>query len=313
MNVDRVKRSFLAHLIQKFVEDQGVNWAVVIAWNALFAMFPIVLFISAIVGLALSFVGISSDVVYKDILLAIPESGARTEVVRALDGVQTQTGLLFIVGLLGLLWGGSALFGAMEEAFAAIYNTRPRDFVRQKLMSISMVFVFTFLGGVAVGTSSLLPALKHIPDAPAFLTSGIAAFLLQVLVGVVAGFLLFGTIYFVVPNRKQEWRKVLPGALLSGALFEMITLLFPTYLSINQGINAYGKTFGLFFVLLTFFFMVGLITMLGVEVNSVLFPAPLSQSKPGSTDRAPQIGMPGEMRPGASPPTAGRGTCHPRR
>ncbi len=36
-------------------------------------------------------------------------------------------------------------------------------------------------------------------------------------------------------------------------------------------------------------------------------------AKPGSTDRAPQVGMRGEMSPGASPQAAGRGTCHPRR
>jgi len=274
VNADRLKRSFPARLIQKFIQDRGGNWAVVIAWNALFAMFPIVLFMAAVLGIALNFIGVTSRVVYDELLLAIPDE-ARDEVLQALIGVQTQTGLFFIVGLLGLLWGGSALFGAMEEGFAVIYHTRPRDFVRQKLMSIAMVFLFTLLGGLAVGTSSLLPALKHIPDAPTFLMSGIAAFLLQVLLGVVAGFVLFGTIYFVVPNRKQEWRKIWPGALVSGILFEIITLLFPTYLSINQGITAYGKTFGLFFVLLTFSFLVGLITMLGVEVNSVLFPAPL--------------------------------------
>ncbi len=290
MNADRLKRSFPARLIQKFIQDRGGNWAVVIAWNVLFAMFPIVLFMAAVLGIALNFIGVTSRVVYDEVLLAIPDE-ARAEVLQALIGVQTQTGLFFIVGLLGLLWGGSALFGAMEEGFAVIYHTRPRDFVRQKLMSIAMVFLFTLLGGLAVGTSSLLPALKHIPDAPTFLMSGIAAFLLQVLLGIVAGFVLFGTIYFLVPNRKQEWRKIWPGALVSGILFEIITLLFPTYLSINQGINAYGKTFGLFFVLLTFSFLVGLITMLGVEVNSVLFPAPLTQPKPGSTDRAPQIGM----------------------
>lgn len=283
-------RSFPARLIQKFIQDQGVNWAVVIAWNGLFAMFPIVLFISAIVGLALSFAGISSGVVYRNILLAIPDTGARTEVLKALDGVQTQTGLLFIVGLLGLLWGGSALFGSMEEAFAAIYHTRTRDFVQQKLMSIGMVFVFVALGSLAVGTSSLLPALKHIPAVPALLMSGSAAFLLQMLVGIVAGFLLFGTIYFVVPHRKQQWRKVWPGALFSGVLFEVIALLFPTYLSVNRGINAYGQTFGLFFILLTFFFLVGLITMLGAEVNSILYPFPITRPTRRFAVAPPQSG-----------------------
>ncbi len=63
-----------------------------------------------------------------------------------------------------------------------------------------------------------------------------------------------------------------PGALVAGILFEVVTLIFPIYLSLNKGLNAYGKTFGLFFLLMTFFYFVGLITMVGVEVNSVLHP-----------------------------------------
>jgi len=68
-------------------------------------------------------------------------------------------------------------------------------------------------------------------------------------------------------------RQVWPGALVTGILFEVVTLIFPVYLTFNKGLNAYGKTFGLFFLLMTFFYFVGLITMVGAEVNSVLSPA----------------------------------------
>ncbi len=164
----------------------------------------------------------------------------------------------------------------MDQAFACVYHTRPRPFFRQKVMSIAMIALFTVLAGVAVITSSLLPALKSLPHLPHWLTHGVAALALQILIGVVAGFLLYLAIYLIVPNRKRAFRTAWPGALLAGVLFEAITLLFPIYLSFNTGINAYGKTLGLFFVLLTFFFFVGLITMLGAELNSVLFPAPPS-------------------------------------
>jgi membrane protein len=195
-------------------------------------------------------------------------------VTQALTGVQNQAGWLAVVGLLGLVWGGSALFGMMDQAFACVYRTRPRPFIRQKLMGIGMIALFTVLTGVAVLTSSLLPTLKNLPNIPYRLTQGVAPLALQVVIGVAAGFLLYLAIYFFVPNRKRAFRAVWPGALLAGLLFEAVTLIFPIYLSLNQGINAYGKTFGLFFVLMTFFFFVGLITMLGAELNSVLSPAP---------------------------------------
>jgi membrane protein len=286
-------------VIRKFLEDQAPNWAALIAWNALFAMFPIVIFAASLLGLVLRLFGQANDRIYSTIFTAIP--GDPRPLLDAVTTVKSQSGVLFIVGLVGLLWGGSALFGSIEQAFAVIYHTKPRDFLRQRLIAFGMVFLFTILVGVAVATSALLPALKHIPNIPEFLYSGVAAFILQVAVGITAGFLLFGSMYYVIPNRKQQFRKVLPGALVAGLLFELITLLFPLYLSINNGINQYGKTFGLFFLLMTFFFFLGLITMIGVEVNSVVYPVPIElPGKDSHAVAAPESGPEGERRRMAS-------------
>src|SRR5947209_10666483 len=166
--------SLPGRVIRKFLEDQAPNWAALIAWNALFAMFPIVIFAASILGYALRLFGQANDVVYKTIFTAIP-GGQQGELLKAVSGVKSQSGILLIVGLVGLLWGGSALFGVMEQAFAVIYHTKPRDFIRQKLIAFGMVFLFTILVGVAVATSAALPALKHIPNIPEFLYSGAPA------------------------------------------------------------------------------------------------------------------------------------------
>src|SRR5207302_791279 len=195
-----------------FLEDQAPNWAALIAWNALFAMFPIVIFAASILGYALRLFGQANDAVYKTIFTAIPgDPKQQEELLKAVSGVKSQSGILLFVGL-------------------------------------------------------------------------------------VAGFLLFLSIYFIIPNRKQDFRKVVPGALVAGVLFEAITLLFPLYLEINKGINQYGKTFGLFFLLMTFFFFLGLITMIGVEVNSVIYPVPIEL--PGKDSHAvatPESGPEGEL------------------
>ena len=295
----RLMETVAGRVIRKFLEDQAPNWAALIAWNALLAMFPIVIFAASLLGYALRLFGTANDVVYTTIFSAIPgDVHQQQELVKAVSGVKSQSGILFIVGLVGLLWGGSALFGVMEQAFAVIYHTRPRDFLRQKLIAFGMVFLFTVLLGVAVATSAALPALKHIPNIPEFLYSGVAAFILQVIVGTTSGFLLFGSIYYVIPNRKQQFRKVVPGALVAGIMFELITLVFPLYLSLNKGINQYGATFGLFFLLMTFFFFIGLITMIGVEVNSVIYPVPIElPGKEGHAVTAPESGPEAERHP----------------
>jgi membrane protein len=295
----RLMKTVPGRVIQKFLQDQAPNWAALIAWNALFAMFPIVIFASSLLGYALRIFGEANDAVYKTIFSVIPgDPKQQAELFNAVYGVKSQSGVLFIVGLVGLLWGGSALFGAIEQAFAVIYHTKPRDFIRQRLIAFGMVFLFTILVGIAVATSALLPALKHIPNIPEFLYSGAAAFMLQVLVGISAGFLLFGTIYFVIPNRKQDLGKIIPGALVAAVLFELITLVFPLYISLNKGLNQYGATFGLFFLLMTFFFFLGLITMVGVEVNSVLYPQDVERPAGAAQLEASSNGTTGPVRRG---------------
>jgi membrane protein len=292
--MDGLMKTVPGRIIQKFLEDQAPNWAALIAWNALFAMFPIVIFAASLLGIVLRLFGQANLTVYSTIFTAVPDSQALLD---AVSTVKSQSGVLFIVGLVGLLWGGSALFGIIEQAFAVIYHTRPRDFIRQRLIAFGMVFLFTILVGIAVATSALLPALKHIPNIPEFLYSGVAAFILQALIGVTAGLLLFGTIYYVIPNRQQRLGQVIPGALVSGILFELITLVFPLYLSLNRGLNQYGATFGLLLVLMTFFFFLGLIMMIGVELNSVLYPVPIDlPGKDGHAVAAPESGPEGERR-----------------
>jgi membrane protein len=272
LDLNRVTGSIPARVVKKFIGDQAPNWAIIIAWNALFAMFPVVLVVAAVLGIVLQVAGITTTQIYTKLLSLIPTDPQTVkELVTVATGVKEQTGLLALVGLAGLVWGGSALFGAMEQAFAIVYHVRPRDFIPGKLMSVAMVFLFTILAGVAVTTSSVLPALNQLPNVPAFLAGGVAT-LLQLVIGIVAGFILYLVIYFVVPNRRLHLGQVWSGALVAGILFEAVTLIFPLYLSINKGLNAYGKTFGLFFLLMTFFYFVGLITMVGVEVNSVLHP-----------------------------------------
>ena len=95
----RLMDSVLGRVIRKFLEDQAPNWAALIAWNALFAMFPIVVFASSLLGFALRLFGGANDAVYKTIFTAIP--GDTTELLKAVSGVKSQSGVLFVIGLVG--------------------------------------------------------------------------------------------------------------------------------------------------------------------------------------------------------------------
>jgi membrane protein len=303
--IERVRKRFMAspagRLVTKLGEDNAFNWAVVIAWNFLQSLFPIVLVMAAVIGVALGWVGLGSRQVYSTVLSIIPDPAAQQQALQALNLFHQKSGIFFLVGFAGLVWSGAGLFRTMEQAFAVIYHTRQRSLLRGILMSVGMVFLLTVFGGLMLVSTTLLGLLNQLPYLPALLGNGVVAFVFQVGIGIVAGFLLFLCVYFVVPNRRQDWAKVWPGALLAGVLFEVLSLVFPLYLRLTGTAATYGKTFGLLFLLMVYFYFLGIVTMLGVEVNSLIYPVPVEQPNADESLVTPVQAAPKEPAPLAAP------------
>jgi membrane protein len=274
---ERAASTLPGRVVRKFIADDGPSQAILIAWNTLFSIFPIVLAMATVLGLLLASAGVKSDAIYQTVLAIVPDQQGRGQALAGLEAVKQRSGLFLVIALVGFVWSGSSLFGAMEQSFGRIVHTRPRPFVRQKLMGILMMVLFTVLAGIAIGTSAVLPLLKQLPVVPPAWTQSATLYLIQPVIGVLSGVLLLGTLYYVVPNRRQRLREVLPGALLAGIAFYLLTLLFPLYLAFNKGLNAYGASFAFLFIVMNFFYFLGLITMLGAELNAVLDPVPIEQ------------------------------------
>jgi YihY family inner membrane protein len=232
---------------------------------------------AAVLGVGLGYIGVSSHQVYGTVASIIPDRNAQKEVLATLNTFQQRSGIFFLVGFVGLVWSGAGLFRSMEQGFAVIYHTRQRPLIKGVLMSVGMVLVLTVFGGLMLVTTTLLGLLNQLPYLPTVLANGAVDFALQVVLGVGTGFLLFLAIYYVVPNRRQDWGKVWIGAALAGVLFEALSLLFPLYLRLTGSGSTYGKTFGLLFLLMVYFYFLGIVTMVGFEVNSLLYPVPVDQ------------------------------------
>jgi len=271
--VRTLRESVAGRLVDKLGRDQAFNWAVIIAWNFLQSLFPIVLVMAALLGVVLGWIGVGSEQVYRTVLTIIPDPAAQRQALQALNLFHQKSGIFFVVGFAGLVWSGAGLFRTMEQAFGVIYGTRQRPFLKGVLMSVGMVVLLTLFGGLMLVSTTVLGLLNQLPYLPSLLANPAAAFVFQLLLGVAAGVGLYLCIYFVVPNRGQRWRSIWPGALLAGLLFEVLSLVFPLYLRLTGTAATYGKTFGLLFLLMVYFYFLGIVTMLGAELNSLLFPA----------------------------------------
>src|SRR5919199_2603522 len=195
---DWATRTIPVRVVQRFVEDDGPNWATVIAWNALTSIFPVALALIAIAGYVLSLAGVGQDVLVREITVFFPnDRGTQIAAIEGINNVKQRSWVFALVALVGYLWTASNLVGAMEAAFDAVYHCGRRDLVPQKLMALWIMAIFCVLLVLAVGTSAVLPLLNSLPDVPTWLSRGLN-FPVQVLIGIASGFVLFFAIYFVV-------------------------------------------------------------------------------------------------------------------
>jgi hypothetical protein len=81
---------------------------------------------------------------------------------------------------------------------------------------------------------------------------------------------MFLLLYKILPNKPQGWQQTLPGALLATVLFFVILQVFPLYLAVfGKGFQAYAA-FGVFLLLMFWVYLLGIVLVLGAELNAFL-------------------------------------------
>ncbi len=83
-------------------------------------------------------------------------------------------------------------------------------------------------------------------------------------------FLLFSTIYKILPNHRQSFRDVRPGAVVATIIWLVLAQLFSIYLAHFGNYDAtYGSIGGMIITLIFFHYSASII-LLGAELNYVL-------------------------------------------
>lgn len=266
----RVRSLFPVRLAQAYGESKAGQYAAGLAFNAFMTMFPLMLGIVSLIGLATRSAQ-AQDRVRGALVSAFPGE-AQGSIGSALQGVQDHAGLLGLLSLVGLLWTGTGLFGSLEFALSEMFGVEQRNFIRQRGMGVAMLVVFVLGLVLAIAANSLAAlAVGGLP-------------LIGPLVGAVVMIALVTVIYRVVPNRSFRVSDVWLGALLAGLLIEVATLAFPLYARLMHGFNTYGAAFALFFLLATWLYFVCQFVLLGAVVVRMRLGPPRTEGAVAEPD-----------------------------
>jgi membrane protein len=244
--------------------------ATVIAFNIVYAMFPLVLALTAIGGFIVRG-AIARGHLLAAIRVAFPAQLAK-EMSDVINTAGNYPGIIGLVAFITLVVAGSNLFAAIEVAFCRIFGVPPRGIVHQRAVAVLMILVFSALLVVSVAASDVAVFLRgsRIGPGGAHLTLPGGRYL-----GLAGGWafvvLMLLVLYLVIPNARISLGVVWPGAVLAGTALQVTTLVFPLYIRYFAGFNRFGDAFSLVFLIMTWAYFLGFILLAGAEVNAMRY------------------------------------------
>lgn len=237
------------------------------AYNAMLAIFPLLLLISAVLGFVLASHGGLYDSVMNNILEHFPgASGALSDV---LNSIIDNRALVGAIGLAGLLWAGTRIPVGLEAGFNEIWRAPCRKFLKQRLMALWVLALIGLMGIVSVGASLLTSALL---SWTASLYNGFAVvlvFFLGVLVSLSTNFLIFFIVFTVIPRRELPVRAIALGAAVGAFLFWLSEYLFNFYFASISKVQVLYGTIGAILGLLIWLAVVGYIVFYSAEIVAI--------------------------------------------
>ena len=245
-----------------------------LAYYFLFALFPFLLFLTALLG----FLPIPHLL---ERILALLARTMPQEAVGLIQGqvqslVTQPRGDLVSFGVMAALWTASSAIAAIIDSLNRAYDVedeRPLWKVRGLAILLTIGFsLFLVLSLVllmfgprlgtwiasAVGLGNLFQLLWNILRWPVIVGLAIVAVAL---------------LYYYAPNVEQRWRWIVPGAIVSVIAWILVSLGFSYYVN-NFG--TYNKTYGgigAVIVLLTWLYLSGLFFLVGGEINAIIVHA----------------------------------------
>ncbi|HEX8632776.1 MAG TPA: YihY/virulence factor BrkB family protein [Pyrinomonadaceae bacterium] len=282
-------------------EDDIFGRAAQLSYYFLLALFPLLLFITAVLG---QFADAGSEL--RENLLSLLGSVVPQEagdlIHETIEKVEEGSGGGKIsFGILATLWAASNGMTAICQTLNVAYEVEEtRPWWKVRLISLGLTVALAVL---VLSALTLMLFGGHIAEyiAASFSFGQVFTWGWKILQWpVVLLFVLaaFGLIYYLAPNvEKRSWHWVSPGASVAVVLWLLVSFGFRAYLSYFNSYNATYGSLGAVIILMLWFYLTGAAILIGGEVNSEIELA--------TTGKAEKQIDPSAAKP-ASPATAAK-------
>ncbi|NGZ94534.1 MAG: YihY/virulence factor BrkB family protein [Nitrospira sp. WS110] len=270
-------------LWREIQDDEVLGRGAQLAYYFLLALFPMLLFLTAVLGLFPINTSTSALLQYAEEILP---KDALSILQRYLDNVVQGSGTeILSLGILGALWVSSSGVTAIIDALNVAYDApETRPFWKVRLTGILLTIG---LAGFVILSAVLVVYGDQLAEWASDLF-GLGMFfvmtwkVLQWPLVFILMVLAIGIIYYVCPNVGQEWRWVTPGAVVAVLLWLCVSLAFKLYVTNFGSYNAVYGSIGGVIVLMLWLYLSGTVILFGGEINAEIESAARGHARQNS-------------------------------
>ena len=262
----RLKSSFPAALLRRFLELDLLAQAASVAFYALLSLAPLLVLL---LWLTASFHGSAQQAIVDQVGDMVGRQAAEVAqtVISHADREPTVGSLAGAWGTLFLVIGATAVFARLQGALNLIFRTDARHlpgvlaWLRKRVLSFGVVLVLGFLLVVATTVNTLLQVV--FADLPTLLPvlGNVASAALYALT--------FALMFRFLPDRHVHWRQAVLGGLLTTGLFSAGRWGIGLYLAQAAPGSAYGQM-GALVLLVLWVYYAAVVVFTGALVTSLI-------------------------------------------
>ena len=255
--------------------DRIFGRAAELGFYFLFALFPTLFSASSILGLAAQSAHRFYDRLLDYLALVIPTAALGTVLQTFNETTAAASSGKLTFGLIAAIWSASVGISAVQDTLNDVYKVKDdRSYFFARICAIALTIALTII--VTVGLASLLggdflAALAHRFIHPSLLADA-AAIVSRVTGWFVATALLalvFAVIYYWAPSVKTRcWHWLTPGGAIGITAWLLCSLGLRVYLHYVPSFSLTYGSLDAIIILLTWFYITGLMLLLGAEINS---------------------------------------------
>ncbi len=253
-------------------EDEVFGRAAQLAYYFLLALFPLLLFLTSVIGLIMGSGSGLRDTLFNYLSRMIPSSASQLVSTTMFEVSAASGGGKITFGILAALWAASNGMGAITQSLNIAYDVKEtRPWWKQRLVAVTLTVALSVLiisalilvlyGGQLAdfiaghyGFSEIFKLSWKIIQWPIVL-----AFML----------LAFALIYYFAPDlHDQKWVWVTPGAVIGVTLWLLVSFGFRLYLHFFDSYSATYGALGAVIVLMLWLYLTGAAILTGGETNS---------------------------------------------